>query len=220
LADSARRHQVDLVVSLPSGEGKRYFNSVLVLAEPELMYHKNHLLPFGEYLPLQPLSGWVLDLIQIPLGNFTAGDDRQTLLLAGGYPFITTICYEDVFGEQVMRQLDQAAYIVNVTNDAWFGNSSQPYQHMQMAQMRALESGRYLARATNTGLTGFIAPDGSIQKQAPLFTTTTLTDSIIPMGGITPYALLGDNLIFAALMSWLLVWFLLLEWRQDRAVLG
>lgn len=200
LAAEARRHNTDLVVSLPtSGQGREYFNSVLALGEKQALYHKNHLLPFGEYLPLQPLSGWVLDLIQIPLGDFTAGADRQPLLMAGGYPFIATICYEDAFGEQVARQIEEAAYIVNLTNDAWFGDTSQPHQHMQMAQMRALETGRYLVRATNTGVTGFIAPDGSISKAGPLFTTIVVTDSIVPMGGMTPYARIGDKLVFTML---------------------
>jgi apolipoprotein N-acyltransferase len=202
LAATANQYKVDVVVSLPSsGVNNEYFNSVLVLDNLEQFYHKNHLLPFGEYLPLQPISGWILDLVNIPLGSFTAGEDRQMLLRAGGYPFITTVCYEDAFGEQVTRQLADAAYIVNVTNDAWFGDSSQPYQHMQMAQMRALESGRYLVRATNTGVTGFIAPNGSIRKQAPLFITTTLTDNIVPMAGLTPYARLGDNAVFVLLMT-------------------
>lgn len=193
LAAKAREHGTDLVISLPSGGDKTYYNSVLVLSDSETLYHKNHLLPFGEYLPLQPLSGWVLDQLQIPLGSFTAGADRQRLLNAAGYPFITTICYEDAFGEQVIRQVKDAAYLVNVTNDAWFGQTSEPYQHMQMAQMRALETGRYLVRATNTGASGFVGPDGVLRKMAPLFTTTTLTDSIVPMSGVTPYARLGDT---------------------------
>lgn len=156
-------------------------------------------------MPLQPLSGWVLDQLHIPLGDFSAGADRQPLLSAGGYPFITTICYEDVFGEQLTRQLAEVAYIINVTNDAWFGDSSQAFQHFQMAQMRALETGRYLVRATNTGVTGFIAPDGRILKQAPIFTTTTLTDSILPMAGVTPYAKMGDNAVFIILISIVLI---------------
>ncbi len=215
LAAAAREHGVDLVVSLPtSGSGKDYYNSVLALGEGQALYHKNHLLPFGEYLPLQPLSGWVLDQLQIPLGNFAAGADRQTLLTAGGYPFITTICYEDAFGEQVIRQVADAAYLVNVTNDAWFGDTSQPYQHMQMAQMRALETGRYLVRATNTGLTGFVTPEGRISQQAPLYTTTTLTDSILPMTGLTPYARLGDTGVFGLLILMLACGFLLAKLRK------
>lgn len=212
LAQKARDHGVDLVVSLPTnGQGKDYYNSVMTLGRKEALYHKNHLLPFGEYLPLQPLSGWILDQLQIPLGDFAAGTDRQPLLQAGGYPFVTTICYEDAFGELVIRQVEQAAYLVNVTNDAWFGNTSQPYQHMQMAQMRALEVGRYMVRVTNTGLTGFVKPNGQISKQAPLYTTTTLTDTIIPMTGLTPYARWGDRAVFVCLFAMLallqtLVW--------------
>jgi len=201
LSAKAREKGVDLVVGLPSyGAGKDYYNSVITLGETEAIYHKQHLLPFGEYLPLQPLSGWVLDRLQIPLGNFASGGARQPLLKAGGYPFVTTICYEDAFGELVSRQVGQAAYLVNVTNDGWFGNTPQPYQHMQMAQMRALETGRYLLRATNTGLTGVVGPDGKILAQAPLFTATTLTGTIIPMAGLTPYARWGDRAVFGGLV--------------------
>lgn len=208
LAEAAREKNVDLVVSVPTyGAGEDYYNSVMTLGQSEAFYHKNHLLPFGEYLPLQPLSGWVLDQLQIPLGDFAAGGDKQTLLQAGGYPFITTICYEDAFGALVIRQVEKAAYLVNVTNDAWFGDTSQPYQHMQMAQMRALETGRYLLRATNTGLTAIVAPDGKISKQLPLFTTATLTGSILPMTGLTPYAKLGDRWIFAGLFGWVMLVF-------------
>lgn len=199
LAARAREQAVDVVVSLPSGNDKVYYNSVLVLGDGASLYHKNHLLPFGEYLPLQPLSGWVLDQLKIPLGSFSAGADRQTLLKAGGYAFVTTICYEDAFGEQVIRQVKDAAYLVNVTNDAWFGQTAEPYQHMQMAQMRALETGRYLVRATNTGASGFVGPDGRLRTMAPMFTTTTLTDSIVPMSGLTPYARVGDNGVFMLL---------------------
>ncbi|MGY6277802.1 apolipoprotein N-acyltransferase [Methylomonas sp. MgM2] len=201
LANKARNHGADIVVSLPSnGQGKDYYNSVMTLGKNEALYHKTHLLPFGEYLPLQPLSGWILDQLRIPLGNFAAGRADQPLLRAGGYPVVTTICYEDAFGELVIRQVEHAAYLVNVTNDAWFGHTAEPYQHMQMAQMRALETGRYMARATNTGLSGIVLPNGKIRHQAPLYTTTTLTGEIIPMTGLTPYARYGDRMIFIGLI--------------------
>ena len=217
LAATAREKNVDLVVSVPTyGAGEDYFNSVMTLGHSEAFYHKTHLLPFGEYLPLQPLSGWVLDQLQIPLGDFAAGDDQQKLLQAGGYPFVSTICYEDAFGDLVVRQVDKAAYLVNVTNDAWFGNTSQPYQHMQMAQMRALESGRYLLRATNTGLTAIVAPDGKISKQLPLFTTMALTGSILPMSGLTPYAELGDRWVFVGLLGAVIIVFGLLKLNAKR----
>ncbi|MCK5189674.1 MAG: apolipoprotein N-acyltransferase, partial [Methylococcales bacterium] len=125
LSAKAKSHNTDLIVSLPifGAEKKEYFNSVITLGNYEGRYHKNHLLPFGEYLPFQPLSGYVLDLLNIPLGNFTPGGDQQELLRAGGYPFATSICYEDAFGEEAIRDLPEAAFLVNVTNDAWFGDS-------------------------------------------------------------------------------------------------
>ncbi len=196
LSAKAKAHSTDLIVSLPAtGRKNEYFNTVLTLGNHEGRYDKNHLLPFGEYLPLQPLSGFVLNLLNIRLGNFTSGGNDQKLLQAGGYPFVTSICYEDAFGNEAIRGLPEAAYLVNVTNDAWFGDSLEPHQHMQLAQMRALETGRYMLRATNTGVTAIVAPDGSIVKKAPMFKKTVLTGRIFPMGGMTPYARLGDGII-------------------------
>jgi apolipoprotein N-acyltransferase len=197
ISAKARQHKTDLIVSLPvfDVEKEVYFNSVLTLGAHEGRYNKNHLLPFGEYLPLQPLSGFVLDLLNIRLGNFTSGGNQQKLLQAGGYPFATSICYEDAFGEEAIRDLPEAAFLVNVTNDAWFGDSIEPHQHMQVAQMRALETGRYLLRATNTGVTAIVAPDGMIVKKAPLFKKTVLKGEVFPMEGMTFYARLGDQII-------------------------
>ena len=168
------------------------------------MYRKNHLLPFGEYMPLQPLSGLVLKGLNIRMGDFTPGGDSQDLLKAGGYPFITTICYEDAFGDAGLYKLEDAAYLVNVTNDGWFGDSFEPHQHLQIARMRAIETGRYMLRATNTGATAVINPKGEIIALAPLFTTTTLKAEILPMGGITPYAQLGDGKVMLLLLATLL----------------
>jgi apolipoprotein N-acyltransferase len=150
-------------------------------------------LPFGETMPWQPLSGFVLKQLGIKLGNFSSGGNQQPLLNAAGYPFITSICYEDVFGKLAIQGLEQAAYLVNVTNDGWFGNSIEPHQHMQMARMRALETGRFLLRSTNTGLTAIVAPNGKMTQQLPLFEVGVLRGEITPMGGLTPYARLGDK---------------------------
>jgi apolipoprotein N-acyltransferase len=195
LGKAAREHNVDLIVSLPAhgnSETEKY-NAVMTLGKETGMYRKRHLLPFGEYLPWQPVSGWILNSLAIKLGSFTPGDAVQPLLKAGGYPFITSICYEDAFGEAGLRGLPDAAYLVNVTNDGWFGDSIEPWQHLQMARMRALETGRFLARSTNTGVTAIIAPDGSVTHQAPLFKAAVLTGEITPMAGMTPYAKLGDK---------------------------
>jgi apolipoprotein N-acyltransferase len=212
LSMTAKESNTDLIVSLPVWGAKEneYYNSVLSLGSHEGRYNKRHLLPFGEYLPLQPLSGYILDLLNIPLGNFTAGKAHQKLLMAGGHPFSTSICYEDAFGDEAIRDLPDAAFLVNVTNDAWFGGSIELQQHMQIAQMRALETGRYMLRTTNTGVTAIVAPDGSIVKKAPLFKQTVLKGKIYPMGGMTPYAELGDRLIILILLfclSGLIIYF-------------
>ena len=104
------------------------------------------------------------------------------------------------FGDAGLTGLPDAAYLVNVTNDGWFGNSIEPHQHLQMARMRAMETGRFMLRATNTGVTAVIAPDGRIISQAPLFTATVLTEMITPMGGMTPYANWGDTPVIIVLL--------------------
>lgn len=207
LEAEAKQHNVDLIVSLPMQDAMSdaVYNGVLALGKLRGEYKKNHLLPFGEYLPLQPVSGFVLKLLGIRLGSFTVGGDSQELLKAGGYAFSTSICYEDAFGTEVIRNVAHAAFLVNVTNDAWFGDSIEPHQHMQIARMRALESGRYLLRATNTGLTGVVGPNGKIIKQAPLFETAVLTGYFKPMAGMTPYAHIGDMFIIMFLVVLLTV---------------
>lgn len=202
LEQKARKRNTDLIVSLPArGEnGKEHYNMVLTLGERRGEYKKNHLLPFGEYLPLQPLSGFVLELLGVNLGNFAAGGSDQPLMRAGGYPFAASICYEDAFASAFLPALPEAAYLVNVTNDAWFGDSLEPHQHMQIARMRALETGRYLLRATNTGITAFVDEKGKIIKQAAQFEQATLTGNVVPMSGMTPYARIGDRWVIAGLL--------------------
>ncbi len=223
LANEARQHHTDLIISVPVQEQSpiKNFNAVITLGKTEGMYRKMHLLPFGEYLPLQPLSGFVLDLVNIKLGNFTPGAHDQPLLQAGGYPFITLICYEDVFGDMSIRGLPEAAFLVNVTNDGWFGDSIEPHQHLQMARMRAMETGRFLLRSTNTGTTAIVSPQGGIVQQAPLFQETALTGTFIPMGGMTPYAHWGDHPVMAAIVALLLALggyrrYLNLSTQQDK----
>jgi apolipoprotein N-acyltransferase len=211
LSKAARQHNTDLIVSLPAhgnSEDEKY-NAVMTLGKETGMYRKKHLLPFGEYLPWQPVSGFILSSLAIKLGNFTPGRIDQPLLKAGGYPFITSICYEDAFGDAGIRGLPDAAYLVNVTNDGWFGDSIEPHQHLQIARMRAMETGRFLLRATNTGVTAVIAPDGRIISQAPSFKAVVLTEMITPLGGMTPYASSGDKpviLVLMILLFWIIIY--------------
>ena len=202
LSLSAKEHGSDLIVSLPLRDDDRHerYNAVMTLGKDTATYKKIHLLPFGEYLPWQPVSGFILDSLGLSLGHFTPGAIDQTLLKAGGYAFITSICYEDVFANATVQNLIDAAYLVNVTNDGWFGHSIEPHQHLQMARMRAMEMGRYLLRATNTGVTAIVAPDGRIIQQARSFDATVLTGEIIPMTGVTPFTRLGDQAVIVLLV--------------------
>ncbi|UZR29369.1 apolipoprotein N-acyltransferase [Methylococcus mesophilus] len=194
LEAEARQHGADILVGVPyyEAQGDRYYNAVVTLGAKPGRYFKRHLVPFGEFLPLRPVLGFILEILQIPLADFTAGAPRQTLLQAAGYPLIASICYEDIFGQESLAGLPEGAYLVNVTNDAWFGDSFAPYQHWQKARMRALETGRYMLRATNTGVTGIIDAGGKPVAVAPMFQREALTGMLQPMAGATPYALWGD----------------------------
>ncbi len=207
LQTEARQHGTDLLIGVPylDETTHQYYNALLGLGEKTGFYFKRHLVPFGEYLPLRPLFGFILDILEIPLSDFAAGTAAQPALQAAGHPLAASICYEDIFGQESLQGLPDARYLVNVTNDAWFGHSMAPYQHVQMARMRALETARYLLRATNTGVSALIAPDGRILNQAPLFETSDVTGSIQPLQGITPYIRWGDS-AFVVLLAGALGW--------------
>lgn len=209
LQAEAEAHNTTIITSLPyKGEAGQLYNSVLTLGESEGFYKKIHLLPFGEYLPWQPVSGYLLGLMNVRLGNFSSGDIDQPLLKAAGYQFVTSICYEDAFGEQNIRYIEQAKFLVNVTNDGWFDGSIEPYQHMQIARMRALESGRYLLRATNTGVTAIVSEKGKIIYQTPVMQRASITADIKPMSGLTPYARIGNKPVIVLILMVLLGAFL------------
>ncbi|MGH8753732.1 MAG: apolipoprotein N-acyltransferase [Burkholderiales bacterium] len=190
----ARKNGGDLLIGLPERTDQdHYYNSVLSFgSSPTQIYRKLHLVPFGEFIPLRPVFGWLLDVLQIPLLDFSRGSPGQQPLKVAGQQVAVNICYEDAFGEEVIRQLPQATLLANFSNDAWFGHSIAPLQHLQISQMRALETGRYMVRATNTGATAVINPRGEVLSQLPLFTTATLQHEVWGYGGATPYVLWGN----------------------------
>lgn len=194
LDQEAKAHGSDVLVGVPVLESDtgRYYNALISLGRAPGRYYKRHLVPFGEFLPLRPALGFLLEVLQIPLSDFSPGSLDQRLLEAAGFPLAATICYEDAFARDALVGLPEAAYMVNVSNDAWFGDTVAPHQHLQMARMRALEGGRYLLRATNTGVTAVIGPTGKVIAQAAPFVQTSLTESIVPLAGATPYVILRD----------------------------
>jgi apolipoprotein N-acyltransferase len=201
LAASARNHGGDLIVGLPLRDGPgRYFNSVLSLgASPSQRYDKVHLVPFGEFIP--PGFGWVLSILKIPLADFSRGSSAQAPLALAGQKIAVDICYEDAFGEEIIRLLPEATLLVNVSNVAWFGDSLAPHQHLQISQMRALETGRGMLRATNTGMTAIIDHRGNIVAALKPFTQGTLSGFAQGRSGATPYVRWGNTpLVLLALL--------------------
>jgi apolipoprotein N-acyltransferase len=214
LSAEAVAHQSELLVGIPvwDGDTGAYYNSLMILGEQRGHYAKRHLVPFGEFMPLKKWLRPLIQWLQIPMSDFTPGSAERPLLTVAGYPAGVSICYEDAFGEEVAQALPEAAFLVNVSNDAWFGDSLAPPQHLEIARMRALETGRYMLRSTNTGISALIDPKGKIQGFSPAFQTHVLSGDVVPMQGATPYVRVGNWAVI--LFSMLLLIFTL--WRLRR----
>ena len=155
------------------------------------------------------MLAWIVSVLAIPLQDFSRGAEDQRPLAVAGQRVAVNICYEDAFGEEIIRQLPEATVLVNVSNVAWFGRSLAPRQHLQIAQARALETGRPMLRATNTGLTAVIGPRGNVLAAAPEFEIATVTYAVQGYGGATPYVRWGNYAVLAlcvaliAVAAWL-----------------
>ncbi len=215
LANAAKKNNGDVLVGLFGSKrdtGKlEYFSTVMsVGASPSQSYSKVHLLPFGEFIPFKPLLGWVYEnWLHIPLVDTSRGAADQKPLAVAGQKAAINICYEDVFGEEIIRQLPEATILVNATNDAWYGTSWASQQHNQMAQMRAIETARPMLRATNTGFTSIIDLHGNIISSLSQFTIGSLDGEVQGMRGATPYVRFGNYPIIILCFSLLLVAFYL-----------
>jgi apolipoprotein N-acyltransferase len=194
LADHVRKNGGDILVGAFEKENGNYYNSVYSLGSAESQhYRKDHLVPFGEFIPLRSVLGWLInEVLNIPMGDLTSGGTVQVPLNVAGQKVAVNICYEDAFGEEIIRALPQATLLVNVTNDAWYGESHAAMQHNQLSQMRALETGRMVLRATNTGVTSVIGVDGRIQAMLPQFEAGVLTATVQGYVGGTPYIWVGN----------------------------
>jgi len=190
----ARGQGTDLLLGIPMADRKigHYYNAMLALGREQLSYRKRHLVPFGEFTPLPMLVKPIAEALAIPMSDFSTGDTARPLLPLAGYSAAISICYEDAFGEETREALPEAAFLVNASNDAWFGDSLAPHQHLEIARMRALETGRYMLRATNTGITALVDDKGRVLERAPLFERAVLTGQVVPMAGSTPYVRLGS----------------------------
>ena len=202
-AQGAQGAKVDYVTGIPTGswETNIFHNSVISIGRSPGSYQKRRLLPFGEYLPLRAFFLFFRDWVNIPMADFTPGERDQPLLRAGGQPVGISICFEAVFGEEIRLALPEATWLINVSNDAWFKDSTAPHQHLQIVRMRALEMGRYLARATNTGLSAVIDDRGGIVSRGAQFQAEVIRGEVRPLRGLTPYARFGDLPVVLALLG-------------------
>jgi apolipoprotein N-acyltransferase len=168
-----------------------YLNSVISLgASPPARYDKVHLVPFGEFVP--PGFGWIVRVLSIPLADFARGAATQRPMAIAGQRVAVNVCYEDAYGFEIIRQLPEATLLVNVSNVAWFGDSLAPAQHLQIARMRALETGRVYLTAANTGITAAIWPDASVRQRMPQFVRGRIDFEVRGYSGATPYVRYGD----------------------------
>ena len=214
-----------LLIGIPfSDEPAQYANSVIGIGPQaakaestpyQYRYDKHHLVPFGEFIP--PGFRWFVNLMHIPLGDFTRGPDVQTPYAVKDQWILPNICYEDLFGEEIAAQLNaahsasqpMATILLNVSNIAWFGDTIALPQHLQISQMRAMETGRPMLRSTNTGTTAVIDPKGRILSQLPHYTIGTLSATVQGYGGTTPYILFGNSLVVGLTLLMLAVAWLL-----------
>ncbi|AIY43289.1 Apolipoprotein N-acyltransferase [Collimonas arenae] len=227
LSDFSRQTGSNIALGIPYIDGPyRYSNSVIGLAPqdkavPAFRYDKQHLVPFGEFVPFG--FRWFVDMMHIPLGDFQRGAAVQAPFAVKDQWVLPNICYEDLFGDEIAAQLaathtagqPTATLLLNMSNIAWFGNTIALPQHLQISQMRSLESGRPMLRATNTGATAVIDPHGVVSAQLAPYSRNTLAVSVQGYSGMTPYILLGNRTLLAAALL-----MLALSWWRCRTQRG
>ena len=188
LASEARENNTDILLGLPiyDDDGERYYNGMMSLGTERGFYHKRHLVPFGDYVPFEWLRG-LIAFFDLPMSSFYPGEDGQALLTAAGQKVGISVCYEDTFSNEVLDTLPQASILVNATNNAWYGDSFAPHQHLQISQNRALETGRPIIRATTNGISALIDYRGALQATTAQFEMAVLTGKVQPRQGMTFY---------------------------------
>jgi len=202
LNDEGKAHHTSIITGIPYQQGKTeenpgsYHNSIIALGEGQGIYHKQKLVPFGEYVPLPDSWRGLLEFFNIPMSDFISGNDRQAQLHVKSetlsYGIAPFICYDIVYPDHVASYANNSGLLVTISNDAWFGHSIGPLQHFDIARMRALENGRYLLRSTNTGITALIDNKGQVVERLPQFEYGVLNAKAQVMTGNTPFNIWGS----------------------------
>lgn len=217
LDHQALKHETAFVTGVPFATWNKeqtavyFYNSIAALGDGFGLYHKQQLVPIGEYIPFEDWLRGTIPFFDLPMSSFTWGPRQQQPLLVKGRAMAPFICYEIAYPSLVQRLSAQTAFLATVSNDGWFGHSIGPDQHFQMVRMRARETGRYIIRSTNNGITAIIDDAGDVVAQAPRFQRTVLRGEIHPATGLTPWQRFG---VPPVLLSCLLL--VALGWRQGR----
>ena len=213
LSRRAREEGTEIVLGIPIMDPSdgRYFNGLISLGSREDSYTKRHLVPFGEFMPFKNWLGPLVEMFEVPMSDFSRGDHPRPLLAVGPRQAGVSICYEDAFPAEVAQALPEAEYLINVSNDAWFGDSLAPHQHLEIARMRALETGRFLVRATNTGISAIIDDRGRLAASLPSFVRGGVGAEVQPRQGSTPFVRVGNWLAIGLALA-----FVGAGWRLSR----
>nr|WP_300313570.1 apolipoprotein N-acyltransferase [Halomonas sp.] len=177
---------------LQRDENGNFYNAVVGMGNASGHYRKAHLVPFGEYLPLENLLRGAIAFFDLPMPAMTPERGEQAPIHAAGYTLGNAICYEIIYSDLVASRARQSDILLTVSNDSWFGDSLGPHQHLEMARLRALENGRYVIRGTSNGITAIIDDQGNILDQAPQFETARLDGQVQAMQGLTPFTRTGS----------------------------
>ena len=212
LGEQGRATDTDIVLgipgvtALPSGEYE-FQNLAIGLGAARGRFAKHHLVPFGEYVPLESVLRGLIDFFDLPMSSSSPGSAVQPNIRLRAGEAAMAICYEIAYPESMRRRASEAAVLMTLSNDTWFGTSIGPLQHMQIARMRAAENGRWLLRATNNGVTGIVDHRGRLVAQLPQFSEGVLRGSMQVMQGRTPYSVAGHWPVLLAVAGILLWWF-------------
>ena len=204
----ATKQRGHLLIGAIERQDTKYFNVVLNLGnDSSQVYRKSHLVPFGEFIPLKFIFTYIYThYLNMPMNDLSRGGNRQELIAIENQKIAFNICYEDVFGEEIIQALPSATILANVSNDAWYGRSIAAYQHLQFSQARAIETGRMVIRSTNTGATAIIDEHGIVKKILPAFTEGILEGYVQGFKNTTPYVFCGNwpviILCFIVLLGW------------------
>ena len=206
----ASKERAHVLIGAIERQDKKYFNVVLNLdSDSSQVYRKSHLVPFGEFIPLKFIFQYIYThYLNMPMNDLSRGSIRQEPMAIENQKIAFNICYEDVFGEEIIRALPSATILANVSNDAWYGRSIAAYQHLQFSQARAIETGRMVIRSTNTGATAIIDEHGVVKEILPTFTEGILEGYVQGFKNTTPYVFFGNwpvmTLCFIVLLGWVM----------------